>query len=339
MSLLDNIKSNLFNVPGKKVSDKIIVFESDDWGAIRMKDKQTFERLKKNDIPVDNSLYDSLDSLENKSDLANLFEILIKYKNYNNHNPIFTFNTVMGNPNFEEIKRSDFNEYVLRDLFSSYENYYGEDLIPYWNEAMSKQIIRPQFHAREHLNVQLWMKDLKTNHKETRLAFDNHFYGLKTKTSSTFQNNYLAAYAIDNENEYKVLKSITENGLNLFKQFFGFGSESFIAANYVWPKELELFLKGNGVKYIQSQRGHIAPVIDDSKRKLYRHYFGQKNKSGQYYFMRNVLFEPYLNQKKDWVNFTLSEIQNAFFWKKPAIISTLVLIMSVICQLSTEIHH
>jgi hypothetical protein len=33
-----------------------------------------------------------------------------------------------------------------------------------------------------------------------------------------------------------------------------------------------------------------------------------------------VIFEPYSNQNKDWIDSSLKEIKNAFFWKKPAII-------------------
>ena len=40
------------------------------------------------------------------------------------------------------------------------------------------------------------------------------------------------------------------------------------------------------------------------------------------YLVRNANFEPSSDPNKDWVNSTLSEINNAFFWKKPAIINS-----------------
>ena len=36
------IKNNLINIPGYRSKRKLVVFESDDWGAIRMKDKATY---------------------------------------------------------------------------------------------------------------------------------------------------------------------------------------------------------------------------------------------------------------------------------------------------------
>ena len=49
---------------------------------------------------------------------------------------------------------------------------------------------------------------------------------------------------------------------------------------------------------------------------------GQKNAFGQTYLTRNCSFEPSLNEKKDWVSNCLKEIEIAFFWKKPAVISS-----------------
>ena len=63
-----------------------------------------------------------------------------------------------------------------------------------WQEAMSQKIMLPQYHAREHVNGYLWLKDLKAGVKDTRVAFDNDFFGVKTKTSSRLRQHYLATY-------------------------------------------------------------------------------------------------------------------------------------------------
>ena len=184
----------MLNIPGWHTHRKILVFESDDWGSIRMPSKQVCETLKRKGIQVDNSDGWYLDSLERKSDLENLFEILSNYHDSKGNSPIFTFNTVMGNPDFQKIKDSDYQHYYYEYFFDSYQKYYGDDLKPIWDEGIRNKLINPQFHAREHLNVALWMKDLQNNHKETRIAFDHEFFGLVTDTSSKYQKHYLAAY-------------------------------------------------------------------------------------------------------------------------------------------------
>ena len=51
--------------------------------------------------------------------------------------------------------------------------------------------------------------------------------------------------------------------------------------------------------------------------------YGRKNVHKQIYTVRNMIFEPYSDSKIDWVDSTMKDIRNAFFWGKPAIILTL----------------
>ena len=64
------ILRNIINTFGYKTNRKIVVFESVDWGSIRMPSKLAYSNLLKKEIDVDKSyLYDTLDSLEKKGDL------------------------------------------------------------------------------------------------------------------------------------------------------------------------------------------------------------------------------------------------------------------------------
>ena len=323
MSLANTIKQNLVNIPGWHTNQKIVVFESDDWGSIRMPSKGINKELKNKGILVDNNDGWQLDTLETNTDLENLFTVLSTYKDLNKKHPVFTFNTVMGNPDFKKIKESNYNKYYHEYFFDTYLKNSGKDLKPLWEKAMNQGLIRPQFHAREHLNTALWLKDLKNNMIETRIAFDHGFFGLLTQTSSKFQNHYLAAYRAETPEELELIKEITRQGLDLFKKTFGFSSKSFIPCNYILPKELEEVVYNKGVMHIQSQRGQIQPnPYNNGKVKTIRRYTGQKNILGQVYTVRNVKFEPFENKNMDWVNHVLKEIKTAFFWNKPAIIST-----------------
>ena len=51
------------------------------------------------------------------------------------------------------------------------------------------------------------------------------------------------------------------------------------------------------------------------------HYLGQTNKHHQKYLMRNCFFEPSL-KGFDWIASCLNDIDSAFRWHKPAVIST-----------------
>jgi len=51
------------------------------------------------------------------------------------------------------------------------------------------------------------------------------------------------------------------------------------------------------------------------------HWLGQTNRHGQKYITRNCFFEP-SDHSKDWVASCISEIELAFKYKKPAVISS-----------------
>lgn len=323
MKLIDKFKLNLLNIPGWRTDRKIVVIESDDWGSIRMRNQKIFDELLKAGIRVDQSKYECLDSLEKKEDLELLFDVLGSHKDQHGNTAKFTTNMVMNNPDFEKIESDDFQHYHNRSFLDSYIYYNQENLKSLWREGIKQQLVQPQFHAREHLNVNLWMRDLQNKQYDTQLAFKFHFFGLTTKTSSPYQNNYLAAYRAESEPEMKLINNVLIEGLKDFEEVFGFKSNSFIACNYVWPEELEKTLLDNGIKTIQTQRGRIKPQIDLNGKPIIKyHYTGQKNNYNQIYTVRNVMFEPFENDTLDWVNKALNEIQNAFFWGKPAIISS-----------------
>ena len=309
------------NCRGWRTKRRLLVIESDDWGAIRMPSRQAWQALLSAGIRVDRSLYDSLDCLESFADLEALLNVIGRHRDLHGRPTIFTFNTVMGNPDFEAIEQCGFETFRHQHLFESYRRYHGKDLEPAWRQGMEQGLIRPQLHAREHLNSPLWMRSLKAGHSETRLAFTHRFYGLKTATGSPNQKNYLAACWPDSPAELEAICSNTLDGADLFERTFGYRSKTFIACNYAWPEALEKSLSEVGVTTLQTQRGRVQP---DAQRggwpRIRRHHTGQKNLYGQHYSVRNVLFEPYLDAEADWAGRALAEINQAFRLNRPAIL-------------------
>lgn len=313
---------NILNIPGWRTDRKLVVWESDDWGSIRMPSKQHYEKLLAKGLRVDRSLYDQYDALEQREDLELLLDILSSLEDGQGRSPIFTLNTVMGNPDFIRIEEDHFEKYHHEDFFKSYEVYNGESCEDLWTSGMQERLVRPQFHAREHLNVGLWMEALLKNFHETRFAFRHRFYGLKTKTPSPKQRHYLAAYWAENEHDLKDKARILDKGLEMFIQKFGYQSESFVACNFIYPMQMERTLARKGIRFIQTQPAHIAPDVKRGKLKKIRHFTGTTNSYHQSYLVRNCSFEPTLTPGTDAVDSCLKEMETAFKWRKPAIIST-----------------
>lgn len=319
-----NIKSflrQLSNFPGWCTNRKIVVIESDDWGSIRMPSKKVFNQLLKAGIRVDNCHYCKYDSLESEDDLTLLFETLNTVKDKNHQPAIITANSVVANPDFEKIKKSNFTNYSYKKTTASYSDFNGcENSLEIIIQGQTSGNVSIQSHGREHVNIKRWMHYLKENFKETRLAFDLGVYGLSTTITSEKRKSFLPAFDFETEDEEKNGNIIAKDGLKIFKEIYGFSSKSFIAPNYIWGKSLEKTLNICGVKYIQGGQIHryVGNEGNNNKRRL--RYNGKKNKYNQIDLARNAFFEPSENQSKDWVNSCLSEINRAFFWKHPAII-------------------
>lgn len=312
------ISNNLINCKGFKTNRKIIVFESDDWGSIRMPSAEVFYKLKKAGIPVEKSAYCKFDSLESNKDLELLFEVLLKFKDrYGNH-PVITANTVVANPNFEKIRDSKFNEYHYEPFTETLTKYPNHDKVfDYYKLGIKEGIFFPQFHGREHVNVEMWLNLLKQNNSDFLLAFENNMWGLSNDVFPTFGKSIQATF---DSNNHVFLENSIDTGLTLFEQLFGFRSKSFIANNFIWNSTLNGTLYSNGVEFLQGMKYQILPKIGNNKRQLIRHQVGEKNNLDQCYFIRNCGFEPSIDNSN--ISKTLSEINNSFFWKKPAIIST-----------------
>ena len=310
------------NLRSCKTRRQLIVIESDDWGAIRMPGPYAYQSLLDAGIRVNSCWHDRLDCLEDAADFQALMGIIDAHRDGNGRPAKLTLNTVMGNPNFSAIEADEFRHFYHQHFLDSYRYYHDQDLALIWRSATEAGLIQPQFHGREHLNVPLWMRDLRSGHHQARVAFKHRFYGLTTKTSSTRQKHYLDAFWPESPSDMKSASERLADGLSMFRKTFGFDSQTFIPCNYVFPQELESIIFRRGVRLIQGQRGQLVPDLDGGPGRIRRSFTGQKSRSGLIYSVRNVKFEPFEDDSVDWVGRALKEIAQAFALRTPAIISS-----------------
>ena len=318
-----NIARNLVNFSGWQTKRKIIVIESDDWGSIRMPSIAAFEKLIKSGIRIDKDPYGKFDSLESPDDLSELFSVLQKHSDRNCNNPILTANSVVANPDFEMIKKNNFKYYYYKSFKDTYSDFtHTKDSFTVFQQGIQQKLVIPQFHGREHLNIKLWLEQLRLGNEHILKAFELGMWGLNTKLISASKINIQASFDALFEEEIEKHKLIIKEGLDLFKITFGFQAKSFIANNYIWDSRLNKTLYDNGIEYIQGMKYQITPILNNKNRTMIRHKIGEKNEFGQVYLIRNCVFEPSIYQNVDSVKSCLCDIHNAFFWNKPAIIST-----------------
>ncbi|MGY6560083.1 MAG: hypothetical protein ACXIT9_12460 [Nitritalea sp.] len=325
--MLNNIKSKLsnhaVNLFGKRIKNRIVVIESDDWGSIRTPLVHNYNDFRNKFGPFFNP-YLKFDSLASVQDLCLLFEVLSKFKDSYGKHPVVTFNTVVANPNFELIKNNNFLEYYYEPFTDTLDRYFPNDRVfEYWKDGINNGLIYPQFHGREHVNVPVWLSQLQAGNTDLKKAFD---YMVWSTPNGKYQpGNIKLQASLDYFGTQPVYyqKSFITEGLNLFENIFGFRSESMIANNFTWNDNLHSLIHQSQVKILQGMKYQVFPVANNLGHTFVRRYFGQSDNHGITFNVRNCFFEPsQTNESFDDVGFCLNQINNAFFWNKPAVISS-----------------
>lgn len=301
---------------GWKTNRKLIVIESDDWGSIRMPDRDTYERSLKSGIRVDECPYCKYDTLASDDDFEALYTVLRKHKDANSNHPIITANTIVANPDFEQIKDSNYQQYYF-ELFTETLKRYPNRSFDLWKQGMDEGLFYPQLHGREHLNIGRWLKLLQNGSKEIHFAFENNFFGISSTISNENNPSLMAALDYDDELGKRFALDSVEQAPSIFENIFGYKSKSFIGPNYVWDEHVEDILSTKDVQFLQGS--FVNKTASQGNRFSY---IGKKNKHGQIYTARNVIFEPAGQLNMDIVGNVIQQIDRAFKLKKPAIISS-----------------
>ena len=316
---MNNLILNLKNIPGWRTKKKIVVFESDDWGSNRIASKQNYDALLKMGVNVDKSAYNRFDTIERSSDLEALYEVLASVNDIHGNPAVFTPFVNVANPDFDRIRETDYQEYHYETFDKTLEAYgEKERVLALYRQGIVSGLFKPQYHGREHLTVSLWLKALQNGNEHIRQAFNEKFYAYPDPNLNSLAGAFRPAFYFESEDDISFLKTSIREGADLFEKIIGYRATVFDPPNGVFPSILEKDLSDAGIHTIVTNRIRPEPQGNGEIKKKY-YGFGQVNKLGQRYYIRNCQFEPYDNRSTD---HCLSMMKAAFRWGKPAIICT-----------------
>jgi len=320
--LKKQFSQNLQAAMGKRVNQKLVVFESDDWGGIRMPSAKAYHQLKTKGSISDTDRFARFDSLASADDLSALFETLQKHKDKNGNHPIFTFNITTANPNFEQILYSNYEKFIVEPFYQTIANQ-QPNAMALWRQGIQENLFLPQYHGREHIHQQRWLESLRNGDGAVLHAFDLQTYGFIAKHGKPEY--MLAAYDYATLNEEPYWKKSISEGLEIFSKFFGFTPVSFIPPCYISPSNMVNYLRQNGVYALQGKIFDFIPkgLVNDKptyQKKI--RLAGLNSSTGQVNLVRNSFFEPSAGNGERWLADCLARIEIAFSWGKPAVIDT-----------------
>lgn len=299
-----------------KSGRKVVIFESDDWGAIRVPSSKVHDELIAKGYNLDSRPYERFDGLEQDRDIEALIKTLSQFSDRRGNHPILTLNYLSVNPDFDKIRANNFQSYDWEPIDITYREYESSaSVIELVKNGIGKGVFEVQFHGREHFDIPKWLEALRLGDSDIHTAFNYKMCGIFPKNNPAYGNKYMVALKADTE----YLMDVINQGVTEFTRIWGHRPQSFIAPCYTWDTAIESTLNGNGIRMIQSSRFQKIP---NSNRKI-THYTGQKNSLGQIYTVRNCAFEPATTPTTvAIVAKTMAEVRKAFKSGAPAIIST-----------------
>ena len=317
------IVNNLKNIPGWRSQRKLLAFAVDDYGNIRLSSHIAKEKLQEKGVSLEGR-FDQFDALDTRQDYEQLFEVLQSVKDKTNKPAVFTTYALPANVDFK--KTLEQGEFVSENLDDTYlrlsqedpENFKGAFLLLKY--GIAKGLIRPQFHGREHLNV-LALR-LLLHDKNPDLMANLEFQSLAgvPNHKDLPKVSFNEAFSFWDKSEIENHKTIIEDGLNCFEQVYGYRPTTFTPPAMLIHPVLYSFVESLGIQAIDKPREHQVH-LGNGKYQKENNKLGIQNGQNHVTIVHNCMFEP--NSKNiDWVNFTFEQIKAAFFWGKPAIISS-----------------
>lgn len=313
------------NLLGWKTKRKLIAISVDDYGNVRVHSKEAREAMNKAGLKI-HTRFDAYDALDNKQDLEQLFSTLSSVKDINGNAAVFTPFALPCNIDFEAIKANGYTEYQYELLTETYEKMSALDPQSFegawklYQEGMDAGLLVPQFHGREHLNLKVFREKLAAKNPELQIALDNRSY--TSISSSGYPTiSYTAAFEYWKFEENEDFKQIIREGLDAFEKVYGYRSTHFNPPGGREHPVIHSTLQEEGITFLDTpfiKQEHIG----EGKYRKVLNWSGKKNDLGMTYQVRNVVFEPIDDRGFDWVNYSLKQIEAAFSWGKPAIISS-----------------
>lgn len=323
MNYLKNFIQSIYQIPGFHSDQKYVVIESDDWGCWRSRDSCLTIPLLKELPHISSNPYILYDTLETTTDLEYLFNVLTSVKGIDGNPAIITANTILGNPNFELIRESEFTEYHWINYFDDLGGMFDRsNLRNTVDSGINNKLYQPQLHGREHVNVVKWLSELRNGNNELLKAFKYKFFGIPLSRKIGNKNNLMAPFDGDSQTDIEYQIEFMRDSMSLFETTFGFNSETFIAPSYIWNDRHEIEFAKLGISGFQGLMYRYSSRPNDVGLKRKYRFTGLGSYNHTANLVRNVVFEPTLIRNVDVVNYCLTRISTSFLLKKPAIISS-----------------
>jgi len=128
----------------------LVLFQSDDWGRVGLRDQEGLEQLRSAGLTLGERAYDSY-TLETAEDLAALKGVLGRHHDSSGRPPCLGMNFIVFNLDFAKMRRSGFQAIELLRLSKGLPDGWNRPhLLESYREGIAQQVFRPALHGITH---------------------------------------------------------------------------------------------------------------------------------------------------------------------------------------------
>lgn len=323
MSIARAAISQMRHLQGWSTQEKFVIFNVDDYGTIRLASRQARDTLQKR-IPGFGGQMDSFDALETRADLEALFEVLRSVRGAEGNPAVFTAYALSANPDFNALRNEGrYAPEALPDTFARLaceqpKAYEGTWYL--WQQGMAEGLIHPQFHGREHVSVPLIEAKLARDDDLIANIEVESMAGLKPIPEMPGVG-FTHSFGLHNKSLLPQHRQILADGLARFEAVYGFASRTFTPPAQQLHPSLDAYVHELGVEAIDKSFFYQRPV-GNGRRQPSINFLRPPSEKRAGTIVRTLSFEPTSGTKSDPVGHALAQIDTAFRWRKPAIISS-----------------
>lgn len=319
--LLDHLK----NLRGWRTSRKFVTFAVDDYANVRVASPGVMARLAAAGLDLSHQM-DRYDALETSQDLEALFQVLDSVRDGKSQPAVFTPYALAANPDFFAI-REDGAQYHPEPVPRTFQRLAAEQPQAYegawalWQEGMARGLVRPQCHGREHLNVALFEHKLRQRAPDllANLEYDS-LAGIASDPAMPGVG-FTHAFGLHDRAELVRHRQILADAFDRFEQVWGYRSTTFTPPAQQLHPDLHEEVAQHGVVSLDKPLRCSRPLGDGTRRREINQ-SGRQRGQNHVTVVRNVVFEPGKDMGFEPISRALEQIEAAFFWRRPAIISS-----------------